>query len=321
MVRNLLIGFVFFFPAFCAFAEEEKPLVVNVCDLKKDPGAYNQKLILVQGKISHEFESFTLNDDRCPDFSDTPWLMYGGDGPNDITYCCGVSTGSKEKVNIEGIDVPLKKDPVSERFIRLLNSYRIDKKVKVIYFETNPSFSVTATLIGRFYAGKKIGILGRGYGHMGCCTLLAIQQILSIDKVVSNIKPGEASCYTEGWNEGGGDVKMLASKLNELHENDELWRKKDARRVASEVLNSYLKGSNPSLEFRGCKRKHLAYSDKKDDQYLTTCWWNSKPSDFYSVEVMKYYFLKNPSNSWNDISWMPERITREHCSESSDPEP
>ncbi|MEJ2246811.1 MAG: hypothetical protein P8Y80_12150 [Acidobacteriota bacterium] len=301
------------------YGEEEKLLEVSVCDLQKDPDAYNHRLIQVQGRISHEFEDFTLHDDRCAD-NNEPWLMYGGDGPNDITYCCGLNTGSKEKVNIEGFDVPFKRDSIAERFINILNSYRINKKAKIVYLETDPSFSVTATIIGRFFAGNKTGIPGRGYGHMGCCSLLVIQQILSIDKIVTNIKPGERSCYTEGWNEIGGDIDELASMLNARHKNDEPWRKKDARRVATEALNLYLRKLEPALEFKGCKSEHLTYSEKLYNQYMTTCRWNSNSSDFYVVEVMKFYFLKNSSNNWKDISWMPSRITHEHCSDRLEPE-
>jgi len=64
--------------------------------------------------------------------------MYGGNAPNDVTYYCGVTVGSKNQVNIEGIDVPLRKDPPHERFRRLLSSYRFDKKAKVHYCELQP---------------------------------------------------------------------------------------------------------------------------------------------------------------------------------------
>jgi hypothetical protein len=139
--------------------QDEKPLLVNVCDLKKDPEAYNHKLVQVQGKVSHEFEDFSVHDAGCPDFKNTLWLMYGGNTPNDVTYCCGVTVGSKNQVNIEGIDVPLRQDPPLERFRRLLSPYPFDKKAKVHHCESNPSFSVTATIIGRFFAGKQ----GRGF--------------------------------------------------------------------------------------------------------------------------------------------------------------
>jgi hypothetical protein len=44
---------------------------------------------------------------------------------------------------------------------------------------------IRATLVGRFFAGKRVEFFKDepwgGYGHMGCCTLLAIQQVVSAD--------------------------------------------------------------------------------------------------------------------------------------------
>ena len=98
-----------------AFGQVEKPLTVSVCDLKKNPDAYNHQVIQIQGTVSHEFEDFSLHDAMCPEFENTPWLMYGGDVPDDVTYCCN-GTGNKNRVNVEGIEVPLRKDPVPEQF-------------------------------------------------------------------------------------------------------------------------------------------------------------------------------------------------------------
>lgn len=42
-----------------------------------------------------------------------------------------------------------------------------------------------ATLVGRFFSGEKVTYEDRvrwgGYGHMGCCSLLAIQQVASVE--------------------------------------------------------------------------------------------------------------------------------------------
>ena len=57
-----------------------EPLNVSVCELKKDPGFYNHKLIEVTGFVSQGFENFTLFDPTCSDWPDT-WLEYGGTRP------------------------------------------------------------------------------------------------------------------------------------------------------------------------------------------------------------------------------------------------
>jgi hypothetical protein len=44
---------------------------------------------------------------------------------------------------------------------------------------------VLATLVGRFFSGRKerwpVGDSWGGSGHLGCCSLLVIQQVLAID--------------------------------------------------------------------------------------------------------------------------------------------
>ena len=317
MLRSVTVSLlVILFVSGTLFAQAEKPVKVSVCELKNNPDAYNHKLIQVEGTVSHEFEDFSLKDTACPDFKNTTWLMYGGDAPDDVTYCCN-GTGNKGHVNVDGIEIALTNDEVLNRFRRLLNSYRIDKKAKVHYLQTDPTFSVTATLVGQFFAGKPSDIqgMGRGFGHMGCCTLLVIQQVVSIDKVISNLKPGEVSCYTEGWHENSND-DLLKAKQSEISKSAERWRNNDPQKVAAEALTAYLHDSNITLKPEGCRTKHLTYSDKKDDQFSTSCFWTSGSSDSYTVEVMKFYFLKNPSNKWKDIAWMPYEITHYHYSDS-----
>jgi hypothetical protein len=321
MLRSAIAGcLLMLIASAAAFGQDEKPLIVSICELQKHPDAYNQKLVQIQGTVSHEFEDFSIHDARCPDIRNGPWLMYGGDVPDDVTYCCN-GAGNKNRVEIEEIEVPLKKDQVLARFRRLLNSYRIDKKAKVHYAQTDPTFSVTATLMGRFFAGRNPGKagFGRGFGHLGCCTLLVIEQVLSIDRVASNLKPGEWNCSTNGWHENRG-ADALAAAQKQIAESPEKWRMKDPRRVAAEALSRFLNGSSNALVFQGCKSKHLTYPDKKNDQYLTRCnWISNSSSDSYTVEAMKYYFLKRPSNTWKNIAWIPYEISHQHCTESSEP--
>ncbi|HEV3041317.1 MAG TPA: hypothetical protein VHA33_26370 [Candidatus Angelobacter sp.] len=50
--------------------------------------------------------------------------------------------------------------------------------------QRQPSSLVHASLIGRFFAGNPLNTgssIILGYGHMGCCSLLAIQQVLDVD--------------------------------------------------------------------------------------------------------------------------------------------
>lgn len=117
--------------------------------------------------MSHGFEDFGLFDPSCPSWPYV-WLEYGGTKKSGTMYCCGVSNNKTrpQELVVEGITVSLTADETFEAFDRLIQ----------------PDSVVHATLIGRFFAGKESRLLvGRGYGHMGCCSLLAIQTVVSVD--------------------------------------------------------------------------------------------------------------------------------------------
>jgi hypothetical protein len=158
--------------AFC----QEKPDRVTLCQLKRDPAAYNHKLVEVSGIVSHGFEDFTLSDPTCASWP-AVWLEYGGKSKSGTMYCCGVSADrhrSKELV-VEGLQIPLTKDDQFSKF---------DKLIQAPFRSGRHNATVRATLLGRFFAGRQINSRGDaswgGYGHIGCCSLLAIQQVESV---------------------------------------------------------------------------------------------------------------------------------------------
>jgi hypothetical protein len=158
---------------FCAFSFGEAPDKVTACTLKNDPAAYNHKLVEVEGFVSHGFEDFTFFDPNCP-YSPMIWLEYGGTAASGTIYCCG-SSGARSRPKelvVDRIPIPLTDDEQFRAFDKLLHG--------------EADTIVHTTIVGRFFSGKreqygsKSGNWG-GYGHMGCCSLLAIQQVLSFD--------------------------------------------------------------------------------------------------------------------------------------------
>jgi hypothetical protein len=302
-----------------AFEQEEPVTPVSLCELKAHPEAYDHKRIVVQGVVSHEFESFTLYDLACGDFRNSVWLTYGAGAADGILYsgATGKETGP---VRVEGFDIVAVQDGNLKRLRDLLNSYRIDPKSKTNYFQTNPSYTVKATLRGRFFAGREDPRLPgrRGYGHLGCCALLAIEQVVSIDSVDSNIKRGEKDCRTDSATTGPDDREALIEANRRLMSSAEKWRAKDGKRVAQEALDAFLKESPRvgNLRFRSCRQRRLTYGDRKDDQYEYVCEWSSTgpaASDSYRVDLLKQSFLKTQTNSWNDITWRAIEVSRVHC--------
>jgi hypothetical protein len=158
-------------------AQAEEPVKATVCQIKADPASYNHELVEVEGFVAHGFEDLSLSDPACPDWPEI-WLEYGGTKSSDTMYCCGITprTTRPKGLTVEGIPVSLVDDEVFKAFNREIQPPLRSGKYGSI---------VRATLIGRFYAGRKESYPNgstewKGYGHMGCCSLLAIQQVQSV---------------------------------------------------------------------------------------------------------------------------------------------
>jgi hypothetical protein len=152
-------------------AAEEKPAAVTICQLKSDPAAYSHKLVEVTGFVSHAFEDFTVFDPTCPSWPGV-WLEYGGKAKSGTMYCCGV-TAERHRPNelkVEDISIPLVDNDQFREF---------DKVIQPPFRSGVHGSIVHATFVGRFFSGRLIkypkATFWGGYGHMGCCTLLAIQ--------------------------------------------------------------------------------------------------------------------------------------------------
>lgn len=155
--------------------ETEPPIKTTLCEIKKDPLAFNKKLVEVSGYGTFGFEDSMFEDPTCFEHSDGPgvWMEYGGTVSTDTMYCCGFSpSNTKKPLTVQDIPVPLVEDEQFKRFDTMLHSKQPKKDV-----------SVRATVRGRiFVAQSKIAQISFwGYGHMGCCMLLAIEQVVSVD--------------------------------------------------------------------------------------------------------------------------------------------
>jgi hypothetical protein len=169
-----------------------EPRNVSLCDIAKDPGSFNHALVRVTAFVSHAFEDFTLADPSCAtksrDFQ--VWLAYGGKAKSNTVYCCPGegSKGPRSKpLAVEDITVPLTTDSVFEGFTRLISKEH--------------DTTVRATLVGRFFAAEKDAAHSRGYGHMGCCSLLAIQRVEAFEP---HTGPEVDYSADAGWYESGG---------------------------------------------------------------------------------------------------------------------
>jgi hypothetical protein len=153
-------------------ATAEEPVDVTVCDIKRDPGVYNHKLLKVTGDVSRGFEDFTLSDESCGS-SNTIWLEFGGTKGSEVIYCCGVAANSArpKSLTVEGFETPLVRDQKLKMFEKMTN-------------RKSGYGTAKATIIGRYFSGEKRqlpgGTIWMGYGHMGMATLLVIQQVVAV---------------------------------------------------------------------------------------------------------------------------------------------
>ncbi|MCX6617842.1 MAG: hypothetical protein NTZ98_17315 [Acidobacteria bacterium] len=158
---------------------EDVPIGVSVCQLQENPVAFDKTLVRVRGQISIAFEDFSLTAGTCKSSGAGIWLEFGGDVEAPTIYCCGDHSRKKGTVlKVEGFSLPLKRDRSLRDFLRLVDTQR-----KPQPGSTQPG--IAATITGRFFAGKPWTrsdgkVLYMGYGHLGCCSLLVIQQVSDV---------------------------------------------------------------------------------------------------------------------------------------------
>ncbi|HMG02565.1 MAG TPA: hypothetical protein VK596_05495 [Edaphobacter sp.] len=174
--RSLLCAIIVVFTVTIARAEE--PVKTSICQLKKDPPAWDHKLVEVTGFVTHASRNFTIFDPTCPSFP-AIWLEYGGTVTTGTVNCCKTIEERRrsQELVIDGIPIPLTVNQPFQDF---------DKAIQPPFRPGQSGAVGHATLIGRFFAGQQMedsdnGKYWGGYGSMGCCSLLAIQEVKDPD--------------------------------------------------------------------------------------------------------------------------------------------
>jgi len=299
-----ILAICFWFPnaALC-----ETPEKVTVCQLKADPPAYNQKLVEVAGFVTQGFEDFGIDDPTCPTWPYV-WLEMGGKVRAGTMYCCGVSPARSrpEELEVEGITIPLVEDDHFREFDRLIH--------------IPPDSMVQATILGRFFAGRKDRLVHPdtwgGYGHLGCCSLLAIQQILSVashDRVDLDYR-ASAEQPTEREMSKCGELQdllprlpyaetMAAQKAAEESRNNRLFE--DPRRVAAAFLSKTTGVEVSSLS--GMREEGKAQGR------VIYKWRQPQPRTTYVVVVSRPYWLTFYARDASRIAWVVIAAYRLPC--------
>jgi len=294
-VRRLSVALVFIL-AFSAVSLGETPEKITACRLKNAAAAYRHKLVEIEGFISHGFENFTFFDPNCP-YSPMIWLEYGGTRLSGTIYCCGPSNAKTRPKGlvVEGVKIPLANDEQFRRLDRLIHG--------------TADTVVHATLVGRFFPGRRERIGGKsgnfgGYGHMGCCSLLAIQQVISVDPhdrgdldyraSPDQLDLDKLKCGTY---QGLGSVPSARATFDIQHRaeaGENAWVLDDPRKVATNFLSQNLL----------IDEKEIADVETKSQGRVVYEWRPPGRPETYMVVVSRPYWLSFYAADQSKVAWV-----------------
>jgi hypothetical protein len=167
---------------FCAphFARAQvDPIDVPGCELGKNPKAFDGRLVRVRGALSVHFEDFSLDISDCGTRQGI-WLAFGGDVPGVVPSTANdIVRRPVSDIKVNAVSYGINKDVNFWKLYALIAARHGDKR----------DYQVSATLMGMFFSGEELrnskgDALGfGGYGHLGCCSLLAITQISDVESL------------------------------------------------------------------------------------------------------------------------------------------
>jgi hypothetical protein len=283
----------------------EDPAKVTACQLKADPPAYSHKLVEVTGFFTHGFEDSTFFDPTCASWPEI-WLEYGGNASTGTVYCCGPTNERTrpEPITVDNVQIPLISDEHFQKFDALLHRPR--------------DAVVHAIVVGRFFAGRmektQKGTFWGGYGHFGCCSLLVIQQVLSVDpQDRKDLDYGSSSDQPDLNRPGCGyenltplpafDDLMKAQRKAEL--GDHSWAFDDPQRVAIDSLSRF-----EGLEENAIKSVKTTL---KRQGRIVYEWYPPGKKVNYIVVVGRPYWLSFYSKDAHQVAWVVEAAYKSTC--------
>jgi len=199
---------------------------------------------------------------------------------------------------IDGVLVPLL---VNEQF------KEFDHAIQPPFRTAGQGTILRATLVGRFFAGKRMDFFkGKpwgGYGHMGCCTLLAIEEIESSDTENHTQLDYGSSPDQPDLEKGGCSFRYLISPdqsallawQQEADQGKHSWAIDDPRRVALETLSRAVR-----IDMSSMKKFELTREAQGRRVYI--CGPTSKGTS-YMVVVSRPYWLYFYAHDASRVAW------------------
>ena len=227
MLAVLVLGLLSSGPAAQA-QPAESAFPVTACELERNPLQFEGKLVRVRGIVMRGFENFTLRDPSTPFLShecgNAIWLEPGGDGkgprPYLVVHTWWPADDMRNWAQQARVDsVKLIKDQQYQDMNDRLSTFRPREPdgSACTGLWLCSLYTVTATITGRFYAAHQDKLADgrpsfRGYGHMGCCHLLIIQQVTEpVAERTPVPEGGEFACSTQSWEPTAEEASQLAA--------------------------------------------------------------------------------------------------------------
>ena len=289
-------------------ARAQEPQRTTVCQIKSNPAAFDAKLVQVTAFASHGFENFTLLDPNCQAWPEI-WLEYGGTTASGTVYCCDApkSRRRSKPIEMEVLTIPLVDDKPFRDFDRLI--------------QRPPDAIAHATLVGRFFAaGHAAGAnSGTGYGHMACCSLLLIQQVLEVDPQTRSdldyrTAPDQPNASKTGCGfmiVQEGAYKSGIAAQHQAEDGPRSWAFDDPARVASDALIGLLK-LDPATAI-------TMSQSRKSPGRISFEWKPAGKKESYTVVVNRPYWLSFHAQDPLKVVWTVMAIYEYSCQRGGEP--
>jgi hypothetical protein len=276
-----------------------EPVKATVCELRNDPSRFNHKQVEVTGFVTHASHNFTVFDPTCPAWP-AIWLEYGGKLNSGTVNCCKTMNDRQRPrdFDVEGIDLPLQLDQQFQDF---------DRAIQPPFRSGQYGAIEHATLLGTFFAGQRMEDRSwGGFGYLGCCSMLVIQQVKAADtQPHPDLDYGESNDHLK-FSQPGCTLRMLlpeeqdaalieAQKAADSGTRD--WAIGDPARVASDALSHLAHVSSRALAALKLTRDAPARKTYESNA--------SGSGETWTVVVARPYWLSFYAHDPQHVAWVP----------------
>ena len=290
-----------------AVSAQERAFDTTVCGLLLHPEKYNEGLVSVEALITVGPEEFLAHDAHCGDALGQVWLQFGGNVESPGSTANPKRPSGKPRT-VEGLELPLSKDRDYDALQKLLQTAQKSGQAKML----------RATLIGKYFAGKPTKTVGgevrTGYGHLGCCSLLVIEEVGTVtDGLEGTVDFSPVPAAPLRALRKGCTVMELMVPPHEDEEQlllksleDEYQYLHDPKLVAARAIAVQTDLTADEAEKR-------LQTESAGLTLAIYTWTSDDGARSYRITVNKPYWLLQTVGNGDSIIWAPKQIVRNDC--------